>query len=136
MAEKRPDLLAEWDYEANMDNPNHVSYASNKKYHWVCSKNNKHKYEMILSNKTGKNKAQGCPFCSGRRAFAGETDVFSTNPELKLDWDFEKNDLNPSQVTAGSNKTVAWKCHICGNEWMARIVDRSKGKGKCKKCKA
>ena len=32
--------------------------------------------------KYGKNKAQGCPFCSGRRAFAGETDIFSTNPEL------------------------------------------------------
>ena len=55
-------------------------------------------------------------------------------PERAKDWDFKKNgDLLPTQVTAGSNIKVYWKCHHCGYEWASSIFKRTGGH-KCPKC--
>ena len=56
------------------------------------------------------------------------------NKELMSDWDYEKNtDLNPKELTIGSDKKVWWKCCKCGHEWQAWIYNRSKGSG-CPGC--
>ena len=56
-------------------------------------------------------------------------------PERAKDWDYEKNgELLPTQVTAGSNIEVYWKCHVCGYEWKSMVVSHSKTKFSCKKC--
>ncbi|MDY6383893.1 MAG: zinc-ribbon domain-containing protein, partial [Cyanobacteriota bacterium] len=56
-----------------------------------------------------------------------------SNPELVKKWNYEKNgDLKPTQVTAGSNKKVWWKCSK-GHEWQAKIASRSNGSG-CPYC--
>lgn len=53
----------------------------------------------------------------------GVNDLFSTNPELKDEWDYEKNEMKPTEVTAGSHKKVWWKCK-CGHEWYQAISSR------------
>ena len=55
------------------------------------------------------------------------------NPKLMAEWNYEKNgDLNPSQLTLGSNKKVWWKCEK-GHEWQSTSNNRSSGNG-CPYC--
>ncbi len=58
------------------------------------------------------------------------------NPEAVLDWDWEKNSgLSPENISYCSGKKVHWKCHICGEEWVAPISYRAHDKGGCVKCR-
>ena len=55
------------------------------------------------------------------------------HPELLTEWEYGKNDLLPTEVSAGSNQKVWWKCHVCGYEWRATIHNRSAEHG-CPVC--
>lgn len=60
----------------------------------------------------------------------------TTHPNLALDWNYGRNDgLLPTDIKAGSNKKVWWKCHICGHEWETIVANRKKGRG-CPNCHA
>ena len=51
-------------------------------------------------------------------------------PDLLTDWHPTLNKgLKPENVLPGSNLKVWWKCHVCGHEWKASVVNRSKGHG-------
>jgi hypothetical protein len=54
-------------------------------------------------------------------------------PELSLEWNYEKNDLLPSEVTHKSGKKVWWICSECKHEWQAKIANRANCMG-CPKC--
>ncbi|MGN1224519.1 MAG: zinc-ribbon domain-containing protein [Ruminococcus sp.] len=56
----------------------------------------------------------------------GQNDLFTTNPEFKLEWDFDKNEISAESVTAGSHKKVWWKCKK-GHSWNAEIKSRVNG---------
>lgn len=66
------------------------------------------------------------------KLIVGQNDLATVNPALAAEWHPMKNDLLPSQVTAGSNKKVWWK-GPCGHEWKAEIMNRSRGCG-CPYC--
>ena len=66
------------------------------------------------------------------RIIVGTNDLFTTNPELKKAWDFDKNTISPLEVTAGSHKKAWWICSK-GHSWTADIGSRSKGSG-CPYC--
>lgn len=51
---------------------------------------------------------------------------------LMSEWNYEKNDVSPEQLTVGSGKKVWWKCKN-GHEWEATINHRNKGSG-CPYC--
>lgn len=58
-----------------------------------------------------------------------------SNPIIS-EWLWEKNATNnlfPDKLPINSNKKAAWKCSICGNEWVAVIANRVKGHG-CPEC--
>ncbi len=122
-------LIKEWDYEKNKNlNVDTITSGSNKKVWWKCEKG--HEWESYIYNRI---KGIGCPYCSGRYPIKGETDLATTNPKLAKEWNYEKNhDLKPSDVKAGTNKKVWWKCKK-GHEWEAKINDRSQGNG-CPLC--
>ena len=127
LATQNPKLLKEWDYEKNDEielKPNEISAGSHKKAFWKCSKGHTWK-AVINSRKHG----TGCPYCSGRLAIEGETDLATTNPELLEEWDFERNNqigLNPNTITAGSSKRAFWICRQ-GHKWNAIINSRKHG---------
>lgn len=54
-------------------------------------------------------------------------------PELCFEWS-DKNALLPSECKYASNKKVYWECRKCNNVWLARINDRTRGRG-CFKCR-
>ena len=129
LATKNPELAKEWHPTKNGDlKPDMVTASSNKKVWWQCP--NGHEWQAIIANR---NDGNGCPYCSGRYAIKGETDLATKKPELAKEWHPTKNgDLSPDMVTASSNKKVWWRC-ANGHEWRAVIYSRSSGRG-CPYC--
>lgn len=126
------DLMVEWDWDKNNNkdfNPYQIRSGSNQKVSWICKK--QHCWDAAVSNRI-KGKTT-CPYCSGLLPIVGETDLATTHPGLALEWNYEKNEnLSPTQVKAGSDKKVWWKCER-GHEWSAIINDRKNGAG-CPVC--
>ena len=67
------------------------------------------------------------------KIIVGQNDLFTTNPELKDEWDFEENEIKPAEVTAGSHKKVWWKCKY-GHTWVAAINKRVSRNQGCPVC--
>lgn len=57
-----------------------------------------------------------------------ENSLAAKYPDLVTDWDYAKNQINPSMIPAASNKKVFWKC-VNGHEWSAQINSRIRGSG-------
>ena len=128
LATTNPKMASEWDYEKNTISPLEVKGYSGKKYWWKCSKGH-----SWLASPNNRNKAEGCPYCSGHRAIKGETDLATTNPQLIKEWDFEKNTaITPYELTPGSSNKVWWKC-LKGHSWETSVNSRIRGRG-CPYC--
>lgn len=51
------------------------------------------------------------------------------------EWNYEKNNILPSDFVVGKVIHVWWKCNKCGNEWRANVQNRRLGpKNSCPKC--
>lgn len=121
-----PELTAEWDREKNGIPPESVTYGSKKNVWWRCPRG--HSYMAPVYSRSA---GCGCPYCAGKRAIPGETDLATTNPELLAEWD-EKNELSPRELTAGSHKPIRWVCKE-GHHWQAAPYSRTAGAG-CPYC--
>lgn len=123
-----PNLSKEWNYDKNGQlKPEQVKFNANKKVWWRCVAG--HEWEAYVFNRS---KGVGCPYCKNVKAIAGENDLLSKNPEIVNEWNYEKNNVKPSDVTLGSNKMVWWKCKK-GHVWKASIKTRTNGE-KCPYC--
>lgn len=129
LATVNPKLASEWDYKKNDGvQPCDVTVGSHKKVWWKCQ--NGHEW---LADIHSRNSGSGCPYCSGRFAVKGLTDLQTVNPELAREWNYNKNgDLKPEDVTANNGKKVWWICNK-GHEWQAKIYHRNNGSG-CPVC--
>lgn len=122
-----PNLMKDWNFIKNKDiQPDNVSLNSSKKIWWLCHKCN-HEWQTTISHRTTRN--QSCPVCVNRIIKVGVNDLKTTNPSLASEWDYEKNDITPEQVTAGSHSKAWWICNKCGNKWQAQIKSRNNGCG-------
>ena len=121
LAEARPDLAKEWNYEKNGDlRPEDVSCGSNKKVWWIYHYAVPDDYPVeLLRGKNfdfeweakvyARNEYPGCPFLNGHSIWTGFNDLATINPELAAQWHPTKNgDLKPTQVTANSGLKVWW----------------------------
>ncbi|MDB4483027.1 zinc-ribbon domain-containing protein, partial [Akkermansiaceae bacterium] len=97
---------------------------SNKMVWWRCKKDEHHEWSDTINNRSN---GRNCPFCSNHRV-SGANSLAAVNPKLAREWHPSKNHpLKPSEVLAGSDKTVWWKCDEADDhEWPARIYSRSK----------
>ena len=57
----------------------------------------------------------------------------ASDPKKLLEWNWEKNVINPERISRGSKRDVWWKCSLCSAEWMMP-PQRKKGIG-CEECK-
>ena len=124
-----PDLIAEWNYEKNIDlNPSQLTIGSGKKAWWMCK--NGHEWQATINNRS---RGNGCPYCSGKVVMTGINDLKTINPMLANEWNYIKNgDLKPENFTANSGVKVWWICEK-SHEWQAVIAGRNKGIG-CPYC--
>jgi hypothetical protein len=129
LATTNPGLAAEWHPSKNLDiTPRDVMSGTNKKAWWLCDQG--HEWKTLIN---GRQRGSGCPYCSGRFAIRGETDLATVNPSLALEWHPTKNGgSTPRDVTAGSGKKAWWRCPE-GHNWSAVVASRSAGVG-CPRC--
>ena len=129
--EENPEIVAEWDSEANTHiNPEIDGYACSKTVWWICPEG--HRYETILQSRTLN--GHGCPYCKGKRAWAGFNDLATVRPDILNKWDYEKNKkFTPQQVTESSHKKVWWKCER-GHSWQARVQTVTMAKDGFSRC--
>ncbi len=123
-------LIAEfWDASTNGVEADKVFPGSEKKYWWKCDKG--HRWYRSICAMTRYRKAN-CPVCNGRTLMRGINDFASVCPNLLDEWDYEKNNINPHDITYGTHKKAFWKCKK-GHSWEASIHGRRNG-NKCPIC--
>lgn len=129
-----PEMMKEWDYEANGGlDPKTIYYKSRKvRVHWKCQLG--HRWDTTLASRTEHN--SGCPVCAGNVVVSGFNDLYSGFPQVAAEWNYEKNgSLLPSEVSRYSTKKVWWRCSECNFEWIAQIANRTHNKSGCPNCK-
>lgn len=130
---KFPNLAAEWHPSKNTGSPDTIPAGSNKSVWWKCSKNAAHEWEASPNTRT-KGKGTGCPHCTGKTTFGGNT-VGDKYPHLLNEWDKEKNkDIDPYDICPGSDKKVWWLCPEKKHSYQTKINNRTKGQTKCPIC--
>ena len=134
-----PHLAKEWDYAENIIDMNSVVVGGTQQIHWICWKC-QHKWVATVRSRT--QKATGCPECSKINRTVNRTKTYVknhgciTNPLLLKEWNYKKNEelgLSPETLPQQSSKEVWWTCATCGYEWVAKIANRSNGRG-CPLC--
>lgn len=107
-----------------------LSVYSTKKIWWLgkCG----HEWQAIVSNRT-KDKPTGCPVCAGKIILPGYNDFKSQEPELLKEWNYNKNTIDPSEISSKSTKNVWW-LGKCGHEWETSINSRAVRKSVCPFC--
>lgn len=128
LATAAPALALQWDYERNGSlRPEDVTGMSRRSVWWAGSCG--HSWKAKVSNRRN---GCGCPYCCGKKVLEGFNDAQSRCPELMDEWDFEKNTLLPSEITAGSQHDIWWRCRR-GHSWKAKLAGRRRGNG-CPYC--
>ena len=133
-------LMAEWDWEQNNLNdifPDKVSYGSDIKPFWICRQCG-NKYRAAAYHRV---KGQGCPICryikSGKShtksSMSKNGSFASIHPNLLSEWLYEKNNIQPNEISEFCNKKFYWKCSKCGNIWQSTTGNRVRGRG-CPEC--
>lgn len=125
LKDRNPDLLKEWDYEANASIDLGTLQANSSKYaFWICRINPNHKWETKVRLRAID--GHGCLYCSGKKVLREES-FAAKHPELLLQWDYERNkSLDPWTLTEYSHKKIHWKCeknpaHIWSNTTASRV---------------
>lgn len=112
-------LLPELAKEAVGWDPSKVTIGTNKRLLWRCPKG--HDY---LATPSKRRSGRLCSFCSNQVILPGYNDLQTTHPHLAAEafgWD-------PTEIFAGSDKKLIWKCSN-GHQWKMRVADRKSGDG-------
>ena len=127
-AECNHPLLAEWDYERNAAEghfPDKVSLRSGRHIFWICTKcpaGQEHSWASTPAQRTGRTKT-GCPVCSGQVACKCNS-LQALHPDTAAEWDYAKNQGQPSDYSAGSNYAAWWSSPQRGS-WQQPIDSRT-----------
>ncbi len=126
LASVSPELLDEWDYEKNQGlSPYKISANSNYKVFWKCKKCNYSWQSSIDHRRQG----YGCARCAGQIVWKGHNDFATKCSELLYLWNYKKNYVLPTEVTANAHKKLWWICNKCGGEWQTYVYNISSGHG-------
>ena len=124
IAAVRPDLVVFWDYEKNGSiTPEMVTLGTGQRFYWKCRICNRS--YLALPSRI----AQGS-VCSKHRNLVKEgiNDLATLHPELLKYWDYEKNDVDPSEIFGGGESVVYWICEK-GHSYTKSILKRLRGEG-------
>ena len=123
-----PEVASEWLQNKNGNvTPTTITWGSNKKFWWKCSKCG-HEWQARVSDRTrGHN---GCPACVNKVFVKGFNDLETKFPNIAKEWHPTKNEnLHACDVKYGSHKKAWWLCPE-GHEYQQAVVQRtSRGQG-------
>ena len=125
-----PDLSKEWSDKNGELLPSAVNQKSSENVWWSCGICG-HEYQAVIKSRVN---GLNCPVCAQRAVKAGYNDLGTTDPEVTLEWDYDKNvDIHPARVSRCSMKSVWWK-GSCGHSWKDKIINRTIEKAGCIYC--
>lgn len=130
-----PDLAGEWDYghEGNKGlTPKEVVVTDNTNtYWWKCNNGKNHSYYAKISYRIKRN--SGCAVCHGKQ-IAYDTSVEFLRPDLTTQW-HQDNELKPSNVSIGSEKSILWKCDNPDHKpYKSSVYNRAHLNSGCPEC--
>lgn len=129
LASRFPEIANEWDYSSNGGLlPTEVMFGARQNAHWVCSRG--HKWISPITYRTSTD--FGCPYCSNRKAWAGDNDLVALFPDLAKEFDENRNSVSASEVIPSSTKSYFWLCPL-GHSYWASPSKRIEGVG-CSVC--
>ena len=135
------DLLLEWDYEANKNDPScpnkpsECPFGSPYDVHWRCPVC-QHTWEATPAyRRYGK---YSCENCRGILLIPGENDLVTwckqnSREDILLDWD-DTNNTPPEQHRYNGGHRVYWKCHKCQHTWSGYVSARTLRNKGCENC--
>ena len=124
-----PELVAEWHPTKNEGkSPEDYTIGSNQKLWWMCSKG--HEWQATVHHRSS---GGGCLACFNenrseimRPKTSADFNLFTENPTVCADWDYEKNEYPPTHYLPTSAAKVHWKCSAGDDHsWAARIDSRT-----------
>ena len=68
-----------------------------------------------------------------KRIISGVDDLITLNAKLGCEWDYERNEIDPTTIAPNSHIKAHWVCEECGNRWEAQVKSRNRGNG-CPVC--
>lgn len=108
LAQNHPELLKYWSSK-NKISPEEVPPTYSPLVIWHCDKG--HEWKRTVKCQL---KVKSCPVCSREK-----NTLFKNHPELREEWDYEKNkNVNPELVQPYSNTKYYWICKN-GHSYMA-----------------
>ena len=127
-----PGVANEWLQNKNGNvTPTTVTWGSNKKFWWKCSKCG-YEWQARVSDRTRDH--NGCPACANKVLVKGFNDLATKFPDIAKEWHPTKNgDLKPEDVKYGSCEKVWWICSK-GHEFLQSIRQRTCVKLGCPTC--
>ncbi|WP_448412428.1 zinc-ribbon domain-containing protein [Mycolicibacterium sp. XJ652] len=133
LAEKLPDVAAEWHPTLNGDlTPHDVGFSSNKRVWWLC-RSCGNEWQVQVSNRRH---GAACKKCSSKAMTVPKpgNSLAERCPSVAAEWHPTLNgDLTPSDVAFSKKEKAWWICAQCGNVWEASIGNRAAGGG-CPPC--
>jgi len=122
-------LNAIWDFEKNHPlKPEDFSLGSHKIVHFKCAKTG-HEWKGEIRGRARSNGQ--CVCCYSKKVASKAYNLAIINPKKTQNWNYQKNKIQPNQVTPQSHQKVFWKCTLCGYEEF--IAPKHKTTD-CKKC--
>lgn len=117
--------------------PADVSCGSQQKIWWQCPEGEEHVWQATVNHRT---KGHGCPYCANQK-LSKDNHLAARYPAVANQWHPTRNKpLLPTEVTAGTKKSVWWRCFRSAKHvWQApvsNIVNRWRvGTNGCPFCK-
>ena len=134
----REDFVEQWHFDKNVIDPTTLSKKFYKKVFWKCSKCDSD-YEKVPREMI--DIEVNCPYCNMRK-INHTNNIFVTNPELKSEWNHEKNqkeNIFPENIGLSFGKKVWWTCKDCNSDYnsiaRSKAHSISKGNSGCPYCK-
>ena len=119
------EIAADWHPTKNGAlTPVQVVAGAHKKVWWKCPVADDHEWQAILSSRTFQ--GTGCPCCAHQKLSITNS-LATLFPEIAAEWHTTKNgDLTPTDVIAGTDKKMWWKCPVADDhEWRGTPSGRS-----------
>ena len=118
-----PELASQFNHDKNNNiDISTLSKGSSRNVWWICEYN--HEWEARVSSRA---EGIGCPYCSGRYAIPGETDVATLHPYLVNEW-HSSNNKTLASYRPGSQEKGLWECEQ-RHQWITSIRNRVNGSG-------
>lgn len=122
-------LSREWHRDNELD-PSQVSLGHQKPVKWLCLSC---ETSWMAKPAFRSNDGTGCPEC-GKTRRARHGSLASVRADLLKEWDYERNEESPENITCGSGKAMWWACQTCGWSWSAVVKARALNGSQCPRC--